>query len=234
MGLHKRLQQLERENSEGELSSPFDIDISVVSQDEESRNTRGSKRRVGFFNNKRNHSGSGGLGGISFESRGGGGVSLASRASDLELGGIEEDDEDSDNAVGLDGSYRKGQFGSNRISGDSVASSVFSQLLPNRTVLFTFLVGTIGLISSTLFLGFGISSAVNEQKNVFRIRAGEFATEFRAVWDEYLYAGRWLHYGCTTQEINYDRFADLYEYITGTGLNVVVSLCFGDLRPLFI
>jgi hypothetical protein len=91
----------------------------------------------------------------------------------------------------------------------------------NRTIILTILVGTIGLIASAVFIGFGISAEMKQQEAKFEIRAAEVAHEFAAAWEDYETASRWLHQACGAHPISRHEFRGIYEYLT-TGLNVQV------------
>jgi hypothetical protein len=104
----------------------------------------------------------------------------------------------------------------------SASSSGLSIFMSNRSLLFSLLVCIIGLLASTMFLGFGVDGAVREQEGIFKLRASEAASELQTAWNDYEAAGRWLHQACALQKITYRQFTDVYEYLTYE-LEVVVS-----------
>ena len=107
-----------------------------------------------------------------------------------------------------------------RSSGSTFSS--LSSILPNRTVGLSILIGLIGLLSSTLFLGFGIAKAVHEENGVFEIRAREVTQEFNSTWDDHIKAASWVYASCAFHNITREEFSHLYYYLTNDD-NVQVS-----------
>ena len=101
-------------------------------------------------------------------------------------------------------------------------SSGFQGFQPNRAVLFSILVAALGSIASTLFLGFGISTATREQDVEFNLRAREFIRQIEAAWMDYETASMWLHSSCRSNNITRQEFRDAYDHITNSGFQIQV------------
>jgi hypothetical protein len=105
----------------------------------------------------------------------------------------------------------------------SSASSGLSNILPNRTMALASIIGLLGIVSSTLFLGFGIGNAVDDQGRMFTIRANELTQEFNRTWNEYMVASLWVHQACALNNISRVDFTHVYHYLSST-VDVVVRV----------
>ena len=107
---------------------------------------------------------------------------------------------------------------------DSVSSGGFSSLkLPNRSVLFSGLIITVGMVASTLFLGFGISGAEREQRVQFDNLAVEVVSLIQTAWKDYETAALWLYESCRSNNISRREFREVYEYLANGDIDVKVS-----------
>lgn len=121
------------------------------------------------------------------------------------------DDSSDYDTSGLDRSDR--WFNASHRTGGSSLSSGLSNLLPTRTIALAVLIGTAGLVASTLFLGFGIENSVEDQENLFRIRANRLNADFSRAWDEYMVAALWAYQACTMQMgVTRESFSQIYQY----------------------
>ena len=100
------------------------------------------------------------------------------------------------------------------------SSSLSSILVPTRTTLFTGLIITIGLLASTLFMGFGISGAVREQELQFQRAAEEMINAIQGSFHDFEIATKWIHNSCRSNEITREEFREVYEYLISDGLDV--------------
>lgn len=85
----------------------------------------------------------------------------------------------------------------------------------------TILVALLGAFSAAIFMGFGMTSAIDEVSNDFHHSAEEIALQLAATWDDYEMGSRWLHQACHRQNISRQHFRDLYTYMN-VSLNVQV------------
>ena len=118
---------------------------------------------------------------------------------------------------------RDAEHGNDNSSSDEDSFYSTQKSFHKKTFIFTLLIGTVGFLASSLFMGFGISSETNQQEVKFQIRADEFRHDFVMAWEDYETASRWLHQACAQQNISRQDFVDIYEYLT-TGLVVQVGL----------
>jgi len=103
-------------------------------------------------------------------------------------------------------------------------TSAFSRIfMPNRTNLLAIVIATAGLIASTLFLGLGISHAVEEQEELFTVRAESLVFELKQAWEEYHVAALWIYEASILQSRSRENFSEIYEYAKSY-VNVEVSL----------
>jgi hypothetical protein len=107
------------------------------------------------------------------------------------------------------------------IASDSLSSGSFSAWIPNRTLVIAIMVGVVGFVGSTLFLGLGISAAVAEQETLFQIRALELVTSVETAWGDYESASRWIHQACALHPISRHDFSHIFEYLAA-GVEVQV------------
>lgn len=107
------------------------------------------------------------------------------------------------------------------IASDSISSGSFSAWIPNRTLVISTMVGIVGFLGSTLFLGLGITAAVGEQETLFQIRALELVATLETAWGDYETASRWLHQACGSHPISRNDFSHIFEYLTA-GVEVQV------------
>jgi hypothetical protein len=101
-------------------------------------------------------------------------------------------------------------------------SSGMSSILPSFTVMLSVVVGVLGIISSTLFLGFGIQNAVDDQEVMFILRANGLTQQFNRAWKEYMVASLWVHQACEFGNISRTDFENVYYYLN-TSVDVMVS-----------
>lgn len=127
-------------------------------------------------------------------------------------GGNDEDDSDSAVETVLRSDRSLGSFSS------------LSSLIPNRTLIISILVGMIGTMASTMFMGYGIGAAVQEQEQRFQQRAHETIADFENAWAEYETAALWLHQACGIHPITRLDFFHIYEYLNSTVTVHVSSL----------
>ena len=111
------------------------------------------------------------------------------------------------------------------ISSSATSNKTLNALIVNRSIIFSLLVGVIGFLVSTFFLGFGISQAVHEQESLFYVHGQAAAIGLQRTWKDYESAARWIHQACTMQNnnITHNQFRDIYEYFT-YGLEINVSV----------
>lgn len=91
----------------------------------------------------------------------------------------------------------------------------------SRPLLMPALVIFIGLVSSAMILGFGISSSKSDQQRDFEQVSSDLFVEFDQTLSDYLVAGQWIHQvfrsyrtsGQTQQD-----FEEVYDSLIGTGL----------------
>ena len=113
---------------------------------------------------------------------------------------------------------RTPSIGGDNDSSASALTSARTLHLPNRTTLFTSLVILVGLAASTLVLGFGIASAVDQQAMEFDIHASEIITQLEAAWKDYEIATKWAHQSCRNNDFTREEYRYLYEYLSSDGL----------------
>lgn len=101
-----------------------------------------------------------------------------------------------------------------RTMADTMFSNGSGQVLTNRTIVFSLLIGTVGFVCSTLFLGMGISNAVNDSEVLFTIQADEITQDFERTFKQYITAARWVHHACSNVDMTRAQFRELYDYIT--------------------
>ena len=99
-----------------------------------------------------------------------------------------------------------------------------------RQCVLPIIVGTTGCLAAVFFLGFGISSLVTEQENLFEIRAAELVANFQFAWEDYEASSRWLYVACgghtTLSRVD---FLHIYEYFADGLLEVQVrSSCISN------
>ena len=107
--------------------------------------------------------------------------------------------------------------------GSASEASGFSKVLPNRTVVLACVIATVGLVTSTLFLGFGIANAVDDQGKLFAMRATSLSLEIKQTWDAYTTAALWIYEACTVQPISRENFSTIYQYAR-SHLDIEVSI----------
>ena len=100
------------------------------------------------------------------------------------------------------------------------SSSLASSLVPTRATVFTGLIISIGLLASTLFMGFGISGAVREQELQFQRAAEEMINAIQGSFHDFEIATKWIHNSCRSNEITREGFREVYEYLISDGLDV--------------
>ena len=107
--------------------------------------------------------------------------------------------------------------------GSASETSGFSRILPNRTIMLSSVIATVGLIASTLFLGFGISNAVDDQGKLFAMRATSLSLEIKQAWDAYTTAALWIYEACTVQPISRENFSNVF-YFAKSHLDIEVGM----------
>lgn len=102
----------------------------------------------------------------------------------------DDDDDVSAGGSNIDQSVRS-LSSSYRLGIDFSTSS--SSLFPSRTISLSIVIGVVGVVVSTLFMGFGIQKAAEEQERLFAFQADEFTQEFNRVWLDYMVASLWVY-----------------------------------------
>eukprot|EP00934_Nitzschia_sp_Nitz4_P008096 Nitzschia sp. Nitz4//scaffold12_size214221//42409//45425//NITZ4_001486-RA/size214221-augustus-gene-0.25-mRNA-1//-1//CDS//3329534978//8086//frame0 len=103
---------------------------------------------------------------------------------------------------------------SSRSYGETTSSGGLSQLLPNRTISIALLVGLVGLCWSTLFLGFGIENAVDDERQQFNVVGDDFAFELQETIMQFVSASMWVHQACFLGSVTRQDFVGVYEYVS--------------------
>ena len=101
----------------------------------------------------------------------------------------------------------------------SASSSNGSSPVYERSTLFCALIVLMGTFASSLFLGLGISWAVQEQQSDFELQAIKFTNELEASWADYLVECLWIHEACRSREKTRLQFRELFEYLKSGGLD---------------
>jgi class 3 adenylate cyclase len=78
----------------------------------------------------------------------------------------------------------------------------------------------LGSTASAIFLTFSVLSSNRERRQVqFDQQASELVTEIGSTWNDYEYAGLWIHEACRARNITRQEFRELYEYTQSEGLD---------------
>lgn len=113
-----------------------------------------------------------------------------------------------------------------------IVSTKFCPYHVNRKHLFAILVITLGAAVCAVFLLLGIHSANTEQQQAFEKQASDFIIAIEESFRDYQTAALWIHEACRSTKYQSDHslprgicnrndYAELYEYITSTGLEFV-------------
>lgn len=92
------------------------------------------------------------------------------------------------------------------------SSGLFS-ILPSRAITLSIVIAVVGILSSTLFLGFGISKTVEDEDALFAIRAHELAKRFNKTWSEYVLASLWVNQACSFNPLTRDEFRRVSHFV---------------------
>jgi hypothetical protein len=112
------------------------------------------------------------------------------------------------------------------------SSSGLLSILPSRAISLSIAIGVLGVMSSTLFLGFGISNAVSEQDGHFAIRVDEMAKRFNKTWEEFVLTSLWVNQACSFNPLTRDEFRRVYHFVD-SHVDVVVSDATHDVDFVF-
>ncbi|CAB9514998.1 respiration control sensor protein ArcB [Seminavis robusta] len=82
----------------------------------------------------------------------------------------------------------------------------------------TFFILVLGLAVSGAFLGLGISSALRAQEEAFDRNAVDLVNKISTSWSDYVNAAAILHGRCRGRTFSRQDFREVYEYLTGGGL----------------
>ncbi len=128
-----------------------------------------------------------------------------------------KEDHDSNNPHREKGSHSTEHDASDRSfsfqTNSTGSSSGLSSILPNRTISLSMIIGLLGIVSSTLFLGFGIDRAVDDQDVLFSIRAHELGQEFNRTWNEYILAALWVNQACSFNPMTRNEFKRVFHFV---------------------